>query len=147
MTPLDENIICSPENISKTINFLTSALEWDMVPEMLTFDCFKLLPESEECIAFDWDKSLTISKNEFCVQINYDLATFFFYQEQYDIAKTHFAKSLQCFENMPDSNGFHDVDKHMLEVYLNACQGSADIHQGSLLEQLNMSVVNQYMVC
>ncbi|KAJ8928547.1 hypothetical protein NQ314_018885 [Rhamnusium bicolor] len=145
MSTVDETIICSSENIKKTITFLTDALEWETIPDMLTFNCFKLPTESNDCIEFDWDKSQPISKNEFYAQINYDLGTFFFYQEEYDLAKKHFSKCLQCFVDMPEVNGFYDVDKRMLEVYIHACHGSQEMHKGNLLEQLNSSIVNQYM--
>lgn len=140
----DEHIICCPENINKTVNFLTEALDWQLVPAVLTFDCFKLPTENNDCIEFDWSKSEELKRNEFCAQINYDLGVFFFYREQYDLAKKHFSKCFELFADIPEINGFYDVDKKMLEVYIKACHGSADIQKGSLLEQLNVSVVNQY---
>ncbi|XP_072390138.1 integrator complex subunit 8 [Diabrotica undecimpunctata] len=140
----DESIICCPENINKTVNFLTEALEWQIIPSLLTFDCFKLPTESNDCIEFEWTKSEELKKNEFCAQINYDLGTFFFHREQYDLAKKHFSKCLELFADIPEINGFYDVDKQMLDVYIKACHGSADIQRGNLLEQLNNSVVNQY---
>ncbi|CAG9860087.1 unnamed protein product [Phyllotreta striolata] len=140
----DENIICCPENINKTVNFLTEALEWKLIPSLLTFDCFKLPTETNDCLEFDWSKSEELKKNEFCAQINYDLGIFFFYREQYDLAKKHFAKCFDLFTDIPDINGFYDVDRRMLELYIKACHGSADIQKGSLLEQLNNSIVHQY---
>ncbi|XP_074035699.1 integrator complex subunit 8 [Leptinotarsa decemlineata] len=145
ISPADESIICCPENINKTVNFLTDSLDWDIVPSLLTFDCFKLPTENNDCIEFDWSKSQELSKNEFNAQINYDLGVFFFYREQYDLAKKHFSKCLELFSDIPEINGFYDLDKNMLDVYIKACHGSADIQQGSLLEQLNSSIVNQYM--
>nr|XP_023030206.1 integrator complex subunit 8 [Leptinotarsa decemlineata] len=146
ISPADESIICCPENINKTVNFLTDSLDWDIVPSLLTFDCFKLPTENNDCIEFDWSKSQELSKNEFNAQINYDLGVFFFYREQYDLAKKHFSKCLELFSDIPEINGFYDLDKNMLDVYIKACHGSADIQQGSLLEQLNSSIVNQYML-
>lgn len=146
MSPIDINIICSSDNIKKSVAFLTNSLEWETVPQMLTFNCFNLLTEANDSIEFEWEKSQPISKNEFCAQINYDLGTFFFYQEEYDLAKKHFSNCLQCFTEMAENNEFYDVDRHMLEVYINACHGSQEIHKGNLLEQLNSSIVNQYMV-
>ncbi|XP_056638700.1 integrator complex subunit 8 [Diorhabda sublineata] len=141
----DESIICCPENINKTVNFLTEALDWEIIPSLLTFDCFKLPTESNDCIEFDWSKSEELKKNEFCTQINYDLGVFFFYREQYDLAKKHFSECLNLFADIPKINGFYDVDKQMIDVYIKACHGSADIQKGNLLEQLNSSIVNQYM--
>lgn len=146
MSVMDENIICCQENITKTITFLTEALEWDKIPDLLTYDCFKLLTDSYECVEFDWSKSHPISKSEFCTQISFELGTFFFHQEQYDLAKKYFSKCLQCFNTLTEINVFHDVDMKLLEIYINACHGSADIHKGSLLEQLSISIVNQYVV-
>lgn len=146
MTILDENFICSQENINKTIAFLVQALEWDKLPNLITYDCFKLLTDSNECVEFDWSKSQPITKNEFCTQISFELGTFFFHQEQYDLAKKYFSKCLDCFKSLSETNGFQDVDDKLLEIYINACHGSADIHKGSLLEQLNISIVNQYLV-
>ncbi|KAG5899842.1 hypothetical protein JTB14_012313 [Gonioctena quinquepunctata] len=145
ISPADESIICCPENINKTVNFLTDSLDWDIIPDLLTFDCFKLPTESNDCIEFDWSKSQQLSKKEFNAQINYDLGVFFFYREQYDLAKKHFSKCVELFSDLPKIDGFYDVDKDMLPVYIKACHGSADIQKGNLLEQLNSCIVNQYM--
>ncbi|CAH1117237.1 unnamed protein product [Phaedon cochleariae] len=141
----DESIICCPENINKTVNFLTDSLEWENIPSLLTFDCFKLPTESNDCIEFDWLKSEPLSKTEFSAQINYDLGVFFFYREEYDLAKKHFSNCSQLFKNIPNIHGFYDVEKEILDVYIRACHGSADNQKASLLEQLNCSIVNQYM--
>lgn len=143
---LDENIICSQENINKAVSFLIESLEWDSVPDLLTYDCFKLLTDPYEYVEFDWTQSQSISKTEFCTQISFELGTFFFYQEQYDLAKEYFSKCRQNFNNLLSKNGFQDVDEKLLEIYINACHGSAEIQNGTLLEQLNMSIVNQYLV-
>lgn len=146
MSILDENIICSQENITKTVTFLTNALEWNTIPNLLTYDCFKLLTDSHECVEFDWSKSQPISRNEFCTQINFELGTFFFHQEQYSLAKQYFSKCLHCFNSLTGPSQFQNVNKELLEIYITACHGSAEIQKGTLLEQLNMSIVNQYLV-
>lgn len=144
MPILDENIICCQENLNKTIHFLTDALDSDQIHDLLTYDCFKIPTDSNECVEFDWSRSQPITKNEFRSQICFELGTFFFYQEQYDMAKEYFAKCR--LTDISENNGFNDVNRKLLEIYINACHGSADIHKGSLLEQLNMSIVNQYLV-
>lgn len=111
--------------------FLTKALDWESVPEMLTYDCFTLPTESNDAIEFDWSKSKAVSKNEFFSQVNYDLGTFFFYKEEYNLAKKHFSLCLDCFNDSTELNGFFEVDREMLEVYINACHGSKEMHKGT----------------
>ncbi|XP_044263221.1 integrator complex subunit 8 [Tribolium madens] len=142
ISPAEENIICSHENVRKTVEFLKSALNWDEVPSMLTFDCFKL-PSETNGLEFDWSSAQSISKEEFCAQLNYDLGTFFFYKEDYNLARDHFTKCLSSYKAMKENNGFVKFNIKVLEVYVRACSG--DGSKGSLLEQLNTSVVNQFM--
>lgn len=112
---------------------------------MLTFNCFKL-PTEKNDLEFDWSSAQSISKEEFCAQLNYDLGTFFFYKEDYNLAREHFSNCLSSYKAMKDNNGFVKFSKDVLEVYVRACSGPSDGSKGSLLEQLNLSVVNQYMV-
>nr|CAI5853943.1 unnamed protein product [Callosobruchus analis] len=145
VSPLNENIICSAENISKTISFLVSSLSHSVVPQTLTFDCFPLPTESNDNVELDWSKSQQIEKDEFCAQINYDLGMYFFYREDYELARKHFSQCLYYFKEASVTSTFYEVDRETLEIYVKACQSSSDIHKGSLLEQLNFSIVNQYM--
>ena len=112
---------------------------------MLTFDCFKLPTETND-LEFEWSSSQIISKEEFSAQVNYDLGTFFFYKEDYNLARDHFQKCLSSYKSIHESNGFVTLNIHVLEVYVRACNGSTDGPKGNLLEQLNLSIVNQYMV-
>ncbi|VEN57796.1 unnamed protein product [Callosobruchus maculatus] len=145
VSPLNENIICSAENISKTISFLVSSLSHNVVPRTLTFDCFLLPTESNDNVELEWSKSQQIEKDEFCAQINYDLGMYFFYREDYELARNHFSQCLYYFKEASVTSTFYEVDRQTLEIYVKACQSSSDIHKGSLLEQLNFSIVNQYM--
>jgi hypothetical protein len=145
ISPPEENIICSHDNVRKTVEFLTSALSWDDVPSMLTFECFKLPTETND-LEFDWPCSQPISKEEFSAQLNYDLGTFFFYKEDYNSAREHFSECLSSFRAMKNNNGFVKFNFNVLEVYVRACSGPTDGSKRSLLEQLNLSIVNHYMV-
>lgn len=138
-------IYCHLELVEQTVNFLKSTLSWDNIPGMLTFDCFKLPTETND-LEFDWNQTQTISAEEFGAQINYDLATYFFYKEDYNLAREHFTKCMTCFKSMKDSNGFISFDAKVLEVYARACNGASDSSKSNLHEQLSMSIVNQYTV-
>ncbi|XP_050296923.1 integrator complex subunit 8 [Anthonomus grandis grandis] len=145
MSLTDENIICCPENVKKTLNFLTDALQWEEIPCMLTFDCFKMPTEKNDTIEFDWGKATKVSKEEFYAQISYDLGTFFFYQENYESAKQYFSKCLQFTEAVSNQSGFLALDRETLAQYVGACDPTMNIQSKSLLEQLNNSIVNQFM--
>lgn len=144
MSPADENIICCPDNIKKTVAFLTDTLEWEEIPFLLTFECFKMPTETNDSIEFEWSKGKKVSREEFCAQICYDLGTFFFYGEDYESAKQHFTKCQNFYKLMKEQNGFMAFDKNVLGVYVRACDPSVDVHKKNLLEQLNNSIVNQY---
>lgn len=64
MSPTDENIICCPDNVKKTIAFLTDALQWEEIPFMLTFECFKLPTEENETIEFEWNRGTIVSRSK-----------------------------------------------------------------------------------
>lgn len=129
----------------ESVDFLKKVLDWDNIPGMLTFDCFKLPTETND-LEFDWLQTHSISVEEFGAQINYDLATYFFYKEDYNSAREHFTKCMTCFEAIKGSNSFINFDRNMLEVYFQACNGAADASKANLYEQLSMSIVNQYTV-
>lgn len=140
----DESVICTPDNVQKSITFLTQALQWDQIPFMLTFDCFQMPTEQNDSIEFHWSNGRTVTKQEFCAQICYDLGTFFFYREEYEAAKLHFRQTYQYVQNGDRSSHFITFDSRVLEVYMNACDPTLESHQKTLLEQLNISIVNQF---
>ncbi|XP_030752565.1 integrator complex subunit 8 [Sitophilus oryzae] len=145
MSPADENIICCPDNIKKTVTFLTDALQWEEIPLMLTYDCFNMPTETNEALQFEWTKGKKVSRDEFCAQICFDLATFFFYREEYDFAKQQFAQCLNFFNSIIGQNGFATIDTDLLNMYMRACDSTADLQNKSLTEQLNNSIVNQFV--
>lgn len=140
----DESVICTPENVQKSITFLTQALQWEQIPFMLTFDCFQMPTEQNDSIEFHWSNGRTVTRQEFCAQICYDLGTFFFYREEYEAAKLHFRQTDQYIQNGDQSSHFITFDSKVLEVYMNACDPALESHQKTLLEQLNISIVNQF---
>lgn len=113
---------------------------------MLTFNCFKLPTETNN-LEFDWTFLQPISKEEFYAQINFELGTFFFHKEEYIMARQHFFQSLSNYKNIIKTTGFATLDPNVLQVYVQACSGPSEGSKDNLLEQLNYSVVNQYMVC
>uniref|UniRef100_A0AAR5NXE3 INTS8 TPR repeats domain-containing protein n=1 Tax=Dendroctonus ponderosae TaxID=77166 RepID=A0AAR5NXE3_DENPD len=145
MSLRDENIICCPENIQKTISFLHESLQWEQMPKLLSFDCFQMPTETNDSIEFNWSKATLISRDEFCTQICYDLGTSFFYQEDYKAAKELFHKCQEYLNLVTQQNVFASFDKNSLQVYIKACDPSVDVHKKSLLEQLNNSIVNQFV--
>lgn len=146
MSTLEETIFCSQENIDKTLLFLNDCLSWTEIPGMLTFDCFQLPTETNDKCECDWTKVVDISKEELFAQINYDLATFYFYREDYILAKEKFAQCLKYYNSVENINGFLDLDEETLTVYVKACNCFVEGSKGNLLEQLNSSIVNQYKV-
>lgn len=140
----DETIICGSENINKTIGFLLDALNWEEVPLMLTFDCFKTPTEENDSIDFEWSKGKVVSPEEFRAQICFDLGMFFFYREDYETAKQNFFHCQQFNSAIKERNGFATFNNYTLGVYIQACDPTVDMHTKSLLEQLNNSIVNQF---
>ncbi|XP_076267977.1 integrator complex subunit 8 isoform X1 [Rhynchophorus ferrugineus] len=145
MSPADENIICCPENIEKTVTFLTDALQWEDIPPMLVCDCFNMPTETSEGLDFEWTKGEKVSREEFCAQICYDLGTCFFYREEYELAKQYFNKCYNFYRLVAHQNGFCSIDRSILEKYVQACDSTSDFGAKTLSEQLNNSVVNQFV--
>uniref|UniRef100_A0AAR5P3A9 Uncharacterized protein n=2 Tax=Dendroctonus ponderosae TaxID=77166 RepID=A0AAR5P3A9_DENPD len=131
MSLRDENIICCPENIQKTISFLHESLQWEQMPKLLSFDCFQMPTETNDSIECKWSKATLISRDEFCAQICYDLGTSFFYQEDYKAAKELFHKCQEYSNLVTQQNMFASFDKNSLQVYIKACDPS--VHKKSLL--------------
>ncbi|XP_017782006.1 PREDICTED: integrator complex subunit 8 [Nicrophorus vespilloides] len=144
ITAMEENMMCTPENIEKSLNFLISALQWEHVPPMLGYNCFVLLTEGSRETQFEWNEAVPISKEEFKSQIHYDLGAFYFYKENYETAFKNFKQSVNYFKEIKDNKGFCSVDYDCLESYLFACNYSENSGNISLLQQMSNSIVNQY---
>ena len=142
---MEENIICSDDNIERSLSFLTEALMWKSVPLMLTYDCFVAPSEHESQIDHDWKQAVNISRNEFNAQIHYELGMFYFYKENYDMARTHFKSAVECFKQIDENVGFVSVKLGSLEGYLLACTQMEESNK-RLLYLLSVSIANQYTV-
>lgn len=139
-------MICSQDNINKSLFFLSNSLTVDKLPKILTFDCFVMLKEDSKTIVSDWSQAVQISKEELQAQVHYDLGCFFFYKENYVVARAHFMESRTFFKQLTHTTGFADVDTEDLEGYIAACNmETADVHR-NLLHQMRASVTNHYMV-
>lgn len=143
MNPMEESLLCSPEQLNRSLYFLNSALSWERVPKMLTFNCFLMLKENSSNVETDWSHSIPISKEEFKAQVHYDLGCFFFYKENYKLATTHFVECKEFFNAIGESSGLVSIDREDLEGYILACLGGS---KKNLLHQLRNSVANQYTV-
>lgn len=140
-----ENLPCSPEGLDKSLKFLSDVLNNVNVPNLITFQCFVMPTEINSEIQFDWECSVSISKDEFHAQIYYDLAIYNFYKESYGIAKTYFLNTLQCLEAITECKGFSTVKSDALEGFLIACNAKAG-YKYNLTKQLKISILNQFMV-
>lgn len=143
VNPVEETLLCSPENLNKSLYFLNRALSWENIPKMLTFECFLMLKENSDNVETDWSHAIPISSGEFKAQIHYDLGTFFFYKENYKLATTHFVQCKQFLDAVKGDSGLITIDKDDLEGYLLACMGGS---KKNLLHQLRNSVASQYTV-
>lgn len=140
-SPIEESLLCSPDNLNRSLYFLNSALSWAKTPQMLTFECFLMLKENSSNAETDWANALRISDEEFKAQVHFDLGCFFFYKENYKLATTHFTQCKRFFYAIRESTGLISVDPEDLEGYILACLGGT---RKDLLHQLRSSISNQY---
>lgn len=135
------NIICTMENTEESLQFLLESLTWSNIPPMITYNCFESLTETSTNTQLNWEQVVPISKEEFEAQVNFDVAVFYFFKEQYDLALKHFKTSIDSLKSIKNPAGFCTLDKDALDNYILACNGKSP----SLMQQLNTSVVNQYI--
>lgn len=145
MTPMEESYFCTDDNIEKSLTFLNNALTWKEIPLMLSFECFVMLTENNEGVEHDWQQAQYISRNEFSAQINYELGCFYFYRENYDLAKLHFQNTLEFYNQIIDKVGFANFKTENLEGYVVACRTQTDGSNRNLLHAFSVCVANQYM--
>lgn len=141
---VEESILCSQENLSKSLSFLTNVLTWDSIPQLLTFDCFLMLKENSNEVQTDWTCAVPIPKEELQAQIHFDLGCFFFYKENYSLATIHFTQSRDMLRSLRDAVGFHTIEPEDLDGYIVACNGGET--PKNLHQQLRISVTNHYKV-
>lgn len=142
VTTVEESMICTPDNLNRSLCFLSQALSWERQPKMLTFDCFLMLKEDSNNAQMSWSSAVEIPMEEFKAQLHFDVGCFFFYKENYSLATTHFMQSKQFCESVRNSTGFLTVDSEDLEGYIIACSGKGS--QSNLLHQLRTSITNHY---
>lgn len=144
---MEDAVIRSPENIARSVSFLTESLDWDSVPSLPTSACFNIPAEDHTCITHDWTLACLVAKEEFHAQIIYDLATLYFYRQDYAVAKQYFLMCLQNFQKVSaaKNSGFIAIDADTLRGYLSALDGGGGAAP-NLTQQLHSSVVNQYTV-
>lgn len=140
---MEESVLCSPDNLNRSLYFLNQALSWETIPKMLTSDCFLMLKEDSSNVEIDWSYAVQISKEEFKARLHYDLGCFFFYKENYKLATMHFTQCKHFFDALTETTGLITVDKDDLEGYILACAGGT---KKDLLHQLRHSVCNGYTV-
>lgn len=133
----------SLENVGKSVEYLNSVLTWPTLPRMLSFDCFLVLTEDNPNVEFDLNCAKTLNKEEYLAQINYDLATFYFFKEEYDSASKHFMDAMKYFKALKNPAGFMTLNLPTLESYLMACNTKGNGHKNTLLHQLRISVASQ----
>lgn len=145
MTPMEENYFCSEENIDKSVAFLNGALTWKEIPLMLSFDCFVMLTEEAEDIEHNWMQAHYISRNEFSAQINYELGCFYFYKENYDLARVHLQNAVEFHNQIIEKVGFCNLKMDILEGYSLACKSHVGDKNRDLLHAFSICIANQYM--
>lgn len=141
---VEDNAIRSPDNVTKSILFLTETLSWVSIPPLPTSKCFTIPSEDHTAVEHNWTHAIPISKEEFYAQIIYELATLYFYRQNYTIAKQYFFMCLQNVQKLGNVSGFVVIEADMLHGYLNALDGESG--KESLTQQLHLSVVNHYTV-
>lgn len=104
-----------------------------------------MLTEDNTEIRNDWTHGLPVSKEEFSAQITYDLAVFYFFKENYEMATSYFTSCARFFKNVVNKTGFLSIDWNELQGYLLACNTTME-GTNNLLQQLHISIANQYMV-
>lgn len=144
--PMEETLICSQENVNRSLSFLNDSFTWEKLPKMLTFDCFIMLKEDSKNVESNWSHAVPISKEELHAQVHYDLGCYFFYKENYMLATRHFMQSKICFKDLKQTAGFVDIEVEDLDGYISACSSQAGEIQKSLLHQMRASITNQYTV-
>nr|XP_022899838.1 integrator complex subunit 8 [Onthophagus taurus] len=142
---MEENYFCTEENIQRCIQFLVESLSWEKSPPMLNYECFVMLSEDTDDIEHTWDQAEQISKYEYDAQIHYELGCFFFYKENYDLAKNHFKSAMDCYRFVKTSTGFMYFNVEELQGYLMACQASPEESNKNLLHLFSICVANHYM--
>lgn len=140
---MEESLLCSSENLNRSLYFLNRMLSWEKIPKLLTFNCFLMLKENSSNVETDWTHAISISNEEFKAQVHYDLGCFFFYKENYKLATAHFVECKQFFDAIRESTGLITIDRDDLEGYVLACMGGS---KKDLLHQLRNSVSSQYTV-
>lgn len=145
---IDEVFLVTPELTLASVNFLTAILSLNRTPRLLTFDTFVMLNEDTRTVEQEWHKSVELSRYEFESQLHYDLACYYFHRENYEHAKQHFVKCSECFYSLDADAEFQyaSFDVNCLNGFLCACNVPVDGYVPGLLQQMNASVANQYMV-
>ena len=81
-------------------------------------------------------------------QINYDLAVYHTYKEEYKNAKICITQSMNLYKKL--NNGkklkYCKIEKERLEGYCQACQVSVENKKPTLTQQLLASIKDQYSV-
>lgn len=140
-----ENPAFTPEGVEKSLNFLINALNWDEMPNFVTINSFVMPTEINTELQFEWDNTIPIPKEEFQAQIHYDLATYYFFKENYDIAIPYFINATKHMNEVQQSIGFLTVKSSTLEGFLIA-SNSKNGHRYSLTKQLKSSIVTHFVV-
>lgn len=140
-----ESIIYPLETIEKSLKFIMDALNWDETPNFVTFESFRMPTEIITDVEFEWDKTISIPREEFQAQLNYDLATYNFFKENYIIAIPYFMSTMKCINEIDNSIGFLRVKSSHLEGFLIA-SNSKNGHKFSLMKQLKISIVSHFVV-
>lgn len=135
----------APETIEKSLKFLMDALNWEETPNFISYNSFIMPTEINAEIEFDWDKTVTIPREEFLAQIHYDLATYNFYKENYLIAIPYFTNTMKCINDIQKTIGFLNVKNLHLEGFLIA-SNSKNGHKYNLTKQLKISIVSHFVV-
>lgn len=141
---IEESLIFTQENLKKSLDFLKQALTWPKLPDMLTFDCFLVLTESSSEIQFDWSRAVAVPRAEFLAQLNYEMATLYFYTEEYEAATDHFVQAKTHLDSVSQKIGFLTVNPATLDSYLIACNSQTSAWKNTLLHQLHASVSSHF---
>lgn len=112
---------------------------------MLSYDCFPCLKEDSTDIKMNWSAAIPISREELLCQLHFDLGSFYFYKENYELATGHFVECKGLIEKVKKGTFCNGLDEADLEGYLVACSAGVTA-KPSLLQQMRICITNHYTV-
>jgi tetratricopeptide (TPR) repeat protein len=115
-------------SVKDSVDFLEKFLSLDVDLCTPTSKCFiNICPESGE-YDLAWSNSSALSKDEYKSMIKYDLAKYYFQQEDYKKSLDYFKENARVFEELVDNNEAYATYFFDLNSLNQACEMMLDLH-------------------